>query len=609
MKQNQILSQIHKTTVSVLEKRMEKWASAMIIAPGTKEHGGIPWDGSGLVHIAWHDKGSVSFIPKALALWREPLSRYFHDSGWLEKIDLAIDFVFRNLPRSGLLSMIYCNFSSPADTGFAMYGFGPTLELMRKEEHVDLSAILPKLEELTNIIGSALVNGGIHTPNHRWSNVQSLGWLWRLFGNEKARAYAEEWLAEGIDISCDGEYMERSMNYSNHSNRSLMSAAYTLEKPELLAAPEKNLHMLPFLVHQDDHCVTEISARNDAGVDVHISRFLESAYLYHAFSPGPFSAMLVQKCSESFLRSQQDDQSYITPSTADLLPWIQLFPPQSLSWPQPEPWPTDYVKRFGDEKLQTNRRQLVEKLVLPYKKDMTALASHYNHGAPFVRIRRGKLSATIQTFNDAVAALRYGKARLSGLYCCLSYFGAGPVFASELAQAKEGWVLSRPDLRAEFMGPLNRPLQMLDMQRDERPSLNRNRMNWQVVVAEITDGLSFRFRASGAVEESGDELPVLAQIVLQFPLSGKISAAHILNKDEMPDANLPGYVKNPMENDLYLKTGSAVYEYQGDAIEISGGAMQHTMPLMLGDTLSQTVKSLRINLVFPGEHTVEIRGM
>jgi len=37
--------------------------------------------------------------------------------------------------------------------------------------------------------------------------------------------------------------------------------------------------------------------------------------------------------------------------------------------------------------------------------------------------------------------------------------------------------------------------------------------------------------------------------------------------------------------------------------------MEHTMPLMLGDTLSQSLKSLRINLMFPGEHTVEIRGM
>ncbi|HDL19096.1 MAG TPA: hypothetical protein ENH29_08580 [Bacteroidetes bacterium] len=608
MIQNQILIQIHQTTVTVLEKRMTQWADDMIMEPGTKEHGGIPWNGSGLVHIAWHDKGSLPFIPKALSLWREPLSRYFHNSDWLEKIDLAVDFVFRNLPQSGLLSMIYCNFSSPADTGFAMYGFGPVLELMRREDHPGLSGFLPKLEELTNFIGSGLVDGGIHTPNHRWSNVQGLGWLWRLFGNEKARDYAEEWLAEGIDLSSDGEYMERSMNYSNHANRSLMSAAYTLEKPELLYAPERNLRMLPFLVHEDDRGVTEISARNDAGVKVHISRFLESAYLYHAFSPGPFSAMLVQKCSASFLRLQQDDQSYLTPSTADLLPWIQLFPPQSLSWPQPEPWPADYVKRFGDEKLQIERRSLVEKLVLPYKNDPSVLATHYNHGAPFVRIRHGKLSATIQTFNKAIATLRYGKAQLSGLFCSLSYFGSGPVFASELTEAGANWKLSR-DLQAEFMGPLNRPLSTLDMQRDMRQPLNRNRINWQVFVAEIMNGLSFRFHASGAIEESGDELPVLAQIVLQFPLSGEIYGEDILQKDEMPDTNLPGYVKNPSENDLYLKTGSAVYRHAGDAIKISGGAMEHTMPLMLGDMLSQPTKNLRINLIFPGEHTVEIQGM
>lgn len=39
---------------------METWAESMILAPGTKDHGGIPWDGSGLVHFAWHDKGSLA---------------------------------------------------------------------------------------------------------------------------------------------------------------------------------------------------------------------------------------------------------------------------------------------------------------------------------------------------------------------------------------------------------------------------------------------------------------------------------------------------------------------------------------------------------------------
>jgi len=207
-----ILQQIHSTTVHVLENRMEDWAESMIISPGTKDHGGIPWNGSGLVHIAWHDKGSLSFIPKALALWRDPLSKFYHSSSWLEKIDLAMDFISRNLPKSGLISMIYCNFSSPADTGFAMYGFGPIVELLRKDDHPDLIQFLPKLEELTNRIGSGLIEGGIHTPNHRWSNVQGLGWLWKLFGNQKAKDYAELWLKEGIDISSDGEYLERSMN-------------------------------------------------------------------------------------------------------------------------------------------------------------------------------------------------------------------------------------------------------------------------------------------------------------------------------------------------------------------------------------------------------------
>ena len=577
-----ILQQIHSTTVQVLEKRMENWAESMIISPGTKEHGGILWDGSGLVHTAWHDKGSLSFIPKALALWREPLSKFYHDSSWLEKIDLAIDFISRNLPKSGLISMIYCNFSSPADTGFAMYGFCPIVELLRKDDHPYLDQFLPKLEGLTKRIGSGLIEGGIHTPNHRWSNVQGLGWVWKLFGNKKAKEYAELWLKEGIDISSDGEYLERSMNYSNHSNRSLMSAAYTLEKLELLDAPRKNLYLLPFLVHPDDNCVTDLSERNDAGIDVHISRFLESAYLFHAFEPSPFSAMLLQKCSETFIQSCSDDESYLTPATADLLPWIQLFPPEKLTWPEPEKWPVDYVKEFGDKKIQNERLCETKKFILPYKKDLSLLGSHPTFGASFVRIRHYKFSATLLTFNNSIVSLRYGNARLLGIYCSLSYFGLGPIFASELISHEDHWEIKRSELKAAFMGPLKNPPKHLDMERDNRQALNINRLNWSAEIREVTNGLKFFFRCSGAIEETGDELPVLAQIILQFPQEGNISGDY-LTKENLPNVQLPGYVKVPTSNDLYFHKGSIVYENKGDSIIVNEGALQHRMPITILD--------------------------
>ncbi len=601
-----ILFKIHRTTVSLLDKRIEKSADAMIIAPNTQDHGGIPWEGSGLTHISWHDRGSVNFIPRALSLWMEPQSKFYRSQELMNKIGMAIEFVEKNLPKSGLVSMVYCNFSSPPDTGFAMFCYGPVLESLRKVTTPALQSIRSRFEALTERMGSALIGAGIHTPNHRWSHVQSLGWMWRLFGNEAAKADAEKWLAECIDTTTDGEYMERSTNYSNHSNRSLLSAAYTLERPDLIEAPRKNLANLPYLVHADDCCVTDYSGRNDFGLDVHISRFLESVYLYHAMEPSRFSAMLVEKCSKEFVQSGRDDETYIIPASADLLPWIHLFPPEKLEWPQPEFWPKNYIKLFGDEKTQGERIVLSKDRALPYNHNLSESASHPTHGAPFVRIRRDEFSATIMSHSPSLASMRLGDVRLSGLYFNLSYFGAGAVPAFDLKQKNETWILSHENLKATYFKSKAGKIGGLDMDYKNRERTNDNHLSWSAEIEEIRNGLWFHFRSSGAIESSGDEAPVLGQIVLQVPACGKLGGNNLWPADRLPDPKRPGYIRDTSRNDFYLTEGEAIYMKGRNKIVVEGGAMQHTLRMMLGDKLSQDLLSIRINVVWPGEQKLKI---
>lgn len=601
-----ILFKIHRTTVSLLDKRIEESANAMIIAPTTKDHGGIPWEGSGLTHISWHDRGSVNFIPRAVALWMEPESKFYRSRELLNKIEMAIEFVEKNLPKSGLVSMVYCNFSSPPDTGFAMFCYGPVLESLRKQTAPEMQSIRSRFEALTERLGSALVGAGIHTPNHRWSHVQSLGWMWRLFQNDAAKADAEKWLAEGIDTTADGEYMERSTNYSNHSNRSLISAAYTLERPDLIEAPRKNLANLPYLVHADDNCVTDYSGRNDFGLDVHISRFLESVYLYHAMEPSRFSAMLVEKCAKEFVQSGQDDETYILPASIDLLPWIQLFPPEKLEWPQPETWPKNYIKLFRDEKTQSERIDLSKNLALPYNHNLSDSVSHPSHGAPFVRIRRDEFSATIMSHSPSLASMRLGDVRLSGLYFNLSYFGAGAVPAFDLEQKNEMWILSHENLKATYFKSLPDKISSLNMNYENRERTDDNHLKWSAEIEEIKNGLRFHFQSTGAIESGGDEVPVLGQIVLQFPASGELGGKNLWPADKLPDPKRPGYIRDTGADDFYLTEGEAFYMNGRNKIVVEGGAMQHTLRLMLGDKLSRDFLSLRINLVLPGEHELKI---
>jgi len=604
-----ILQRIHLAVVKLQESRIEQAANQMILQPGNPNHGGIPWHGLGKPHIAWHDTGSVNFIPRALSLWNDAASRFFHEDDLLQKIDFALDFLLRHLPPSGLLSMNYCNFSSPADTGFAMYAYGPILETMRRSQNQSFKEkILPKLEKLTQKMGEALIGGGIHTPNHRWSNVQGLGWTWRLFGIEEAKQYAEKWLNEGIDITSDGEFMERSSNYSNHSDRSLLSAAFALNSPQLIEPARKNLQLLPYLAHADNTVVTDFSRRNDAGLDVHLARFLESAYLLNALVPDDFSAMLLKKCSEQLLRTGTDDETYLTPSTGDLLPWMQIFPAEEQKFETPANWTDSYTRAFGDKSIKPTRDKALNKIILPYSKSLGEFLSHPTHGAPFLRIRKGEFSATIMTFSDSLLSLRMGDAKILGLYLTFSYFGQGAAFASELVKNENHWRLQRPQMRAAYFSPLNRPISPLDMEYSQRKLVNENRLHWSLDISELKDGLRLRFRSSGAREESGHEMEVPAQIVIQFPLSGNLHGKNLFSATKLPPIHLPGYISAPDENDFYLFQESAIYSTKNNSIIISGGASQHNLPLVLGDQIPRANRrNMRINLLFPGEHILEIR--
>ncbi len=609
-RQNPTLQVVQKAVdviIRLQEQRIEESLENMITDGDSDQEGGIIWKATGHSHLSYFEPSAVSFIPRALSLWREPRSKFFRDEDLLKAIKKAMLFVDRNLPASGLISMVYCNFSSPADAGFALFGYAPTLKNLRSDQEFLAADVLDAYAALVWRLGKGLINGGVHTPNHRWSNTQGLGWLWHLFNDQAARTQAEEWLAEGIDVTCDGEYLERSLNYSNHSNRSLLSAAYTLDLPHLIEPARQNMLSLPYLMHDDGYLETGLSRRNDAGLPVRVDRFLESAYLLHALEPSPQTSMLVHRCSSELLKDGEDDASYLIPATADMLPWLQLFPADQLKWPEPATWPGAFIKVFGDPEQEQARRKLDARVALPYRKSIQSFSTHATHGAPFVRIRNNRLSATIATYSDALMMARFGQAQLLGIYCNLSYFGQGPVQASRIATGAHQWTLACPELGAEFMGPLGRPATALDFDYENRPVCNRNEVLWQCHIHLDGNEFTIRVNCSGAREESGSEMPILAQMIFEFPLAGDIMGTGLISANKIPNPGRPGYLPALPDNDAILEAGELEYKMGADRISVTGGTSQHKLPTMLGEQFSSSRRRARINLVFPGEHVMRVR--
>ena len=125
-----------------------------------------------------------------------------------------------------------------------------------------------------------MVTGGVHTPNHRWVICAALARIHALFPDTKYVRRIDEWLAEGIYINEDGHYPERSGNYSDVIDRTLITLSRLLKRPELLDAVQKNLTTCYYYTEPNGDLVSIDSRRQDQWYTQSITKFyLQYRYL------------------------------------------------------------------------------------------------------------------------------------------------------------------------------------------------------------------------------------------------------------------------------------------------------------------------------------------
>lgn len=190
------------------------------------------------------------------------------------------------------------NLSSPPDSAFTINDACLALHLLRAQSQAQAQdpsrvpeqaqgggsgvgsvGVLPEIEErLWKIIAKitpALVEGGVHTPNHRWELSAALAQIHRLNPRPEIDRRIDEWLAEGIDQLPDGMYSERSPLYASAvTNPSLLIIADSSGRPELLDHVRKNLEAFLPWFNADGTVESVFSRRQDQWLDFGAAGFL-----------------------------------------------------------------------------------------------------------------------------------------------------------------------------------------------------------------------------------------------------------------------------------------------------------------------------------------------
>ncbi len=467
--------------------------------------------------------GNAAFIHQVALAYLVPDSRYHADPDVLHRILLAIGFQKRSTRSSGYVDIPQTNFDSPPDTGFVLQQLGSVAHILAQSQ--DVAGALEIEDALTpylTVCAHAVASGGFHTPNHRWVVASGLALVHALHPDPVVEAAIEAYLAEGIDLSPDGEYSERSAGgYNAVCNRSLILIAESMGRRDLLDYVRRSLHTMLTFLQPDWTILTALSRRQDKGTRRVPTNGIDSFYYM----------------------SREDNDDHLCAATHAFFErggksnaWLVYFMSMHPEW--------------CDKPLKSG---VVE----------TSYARHLPHSGVW-RVRRGALAATTATGIEGFFSLSFGKVELRALRVHTPYFAGASFTARSLNVSGDTATLV---LRSDFLlphlpgywMPLNRPVAWEDLPHGilhEREQVARPEFGVDVSISEVDGGVDLHIQTRDGM----DNVPF--QIECLFGAPGRV---------ELPEASFdtaPG-------GSLFLRSGDITYRAGEDAITIGPGIHGH----------------------------------
>ena len=251
----------YERVVRDTEKRVQHALHCQNLQPDSPYYGAFV-----MPNGVYMQKHALYQIAAMAGVWCCPDSCYYHDETILTGMLRGLDYVESTQHENGLFDYITCNFFSAPDTAFCIGIILPALKYLKKLSDKTPSEELleQRLERIIHAGGRGLLEGGFHTPNHRWAIAALLAQCGMLFGDEELTQGAFAYLNEGIDCNEDGEYSEKSAgNYNGVNNQAMIFLAEALGDDSYEQHVIRNLHMMLTYWEPDDSIFTANSTRFD----------------------------------------------------------------------------------------------------------------------------------------------------------------------------------------------------------------------------------------------------------------------------------------------------------------------------------------------------------
>lgn len=464
-----------------------------------------------------------------IAAYYTPDSAYYHNDLLLERVAPALESARSLQHEDGTFDLPQTNFHCAATVAFTIKHFGSAMKLMRfGNRHTPLEDEVDALATaFLNRCADGMLNGGFHTPNHRWVISAALSYCYTLLNRQDCLDEIHRYLNEGIDCDEEGEYTERSAGtYNIICNNALIILSQELNMPELLEHVKRNLRMVMKYIEPDNLINTLNSTRQDVGT---------SPSRTHYYSN--FVNMAVLTGDPEFVWMADDIYDELTARMSLNLP--VAAPYCAYHWFVLNPdWQTRMAEATGVRPDMNYEKHFVKSGV--------------------VRRRKDDVSVTLIKDRPMFAKLQWGShtihLRLAGCF-----FARGQFLAQELQPIEGGYRMTFHD-RWGYKRPLaEKPETSVwhEMDHSKREQAAMRDFDLAVDVRFVGDRRVDLTLSGGG----GDRVPTKFEIMLQP------EGRYIGSEAE---------IRLHAGDYLYQKKGASTYQFNdGHAVRIEGGFYEH----------------------------------
>jgi hypothetical protein len=421
-------------------------------------------------HRVYAVRPAASLIEACMAAYLHPQSKFHGNPLLVDRMKLAAQYMGRNQHPDGFIDYRDTNFDSPPDTAFTIHNLATAACLAKRAGRADLLAIT---EPYMRKAGAGLIEGGIHTPNHRWVVCSALAQINEVFPNPAYIRRIDQWLAESIDIDEDGQFTERSTSiYNAICDRAFLVMAVKLRRPELLDPVRRNLNSMLYLLHSNYEVVTEISRRQD--------RDQRSATMAAFWFPLQYLAVMDGNGQFAALAN------HLAPESTSLSAYME-FPELAGRMPAALNLPDHFEREM--------------------------------HALGIVRIRRGPISATVIGDDPMFFSLHNGDVAIEGVRFASAFFGKGQ-FSAPVVKMRGGECVLAQKLESAYYQPLTPPRRVTPATwsavRRQRVATQKCVLEQRATVTQTQKGFRLRIQAHGT-----EGVPVSVELNLRK--GGKVS--------------------------------------------------------------------------------------